>query len=435
MEPRSRTVLGAPGAHHTPGHDRRSIRMDREPHTVLDPTGADLHGEAARLRAQGPAVLVELPGGIPAWSVTRHDVIKQLAADRRVSRDPRRHWPAFADLPDDWPLNVWVKVVSAFTSYGAEHRRLRNLIATAFTPRRTEALRPLVQSLVDRLIRDLQIVPPGQAVDLRARYAYLIPTEVVCDLFGVPEQMRPWTRRVIDAALHTAAIPQQAAADYEDLQACMRALIATKRENPGEDMTSDLISARDEGTRLDERQLVSTLILMIGAGSETAVNLIAKATHALLTDPDQLALLRAGTVTWHDVIEETLRAEGPIMHMPLRYAVEDIDLGEGVLIRQGDPILLAFGAAGRDPAVHGPHADAFELTRTEKDHLAFGHGVHYCLGAPLARMEAHIALTALFTHFPDLALAVSPGELRPQTSFIANGHQELPVRLRPVPET
>jgi cytochrome P450 len=366
-----------------------------------------------------------------AWSVTHHDTIRQLAGAPQVSRDPRAHWPTLAELPEDWPLNVWVRVTSAFTSYGDEHRRLRRLISTAFTPRRTQALRPKVQQIVDHLITDLKALPPGEVVDLRSRFAYLVPTEVICDLFGVPADQRAWTRRVIDAALHTAATPEQAAADYADLWACMRQLIARKRAAPGPDMTSDLIAARDGDHRLDEDQLVSTLILMIGAGSETAVNLINSAVLALLTHPDQRALLSDGRATWEDLIEETLRLEGPIMHMPLRYAVEDIDLGHGVRIRQGEPILLAFGAAGRDPALHGETADAFDLTRTEKDHLAFGYGIHYCLGAPLARMEADIALRALFEHFPHLALAVPREELQQQESFIANGLQTFPVRLMP----
>lgn len=363
-------------------------------------------------------------------------MIKQLAADRLVSRDPRQHWPALDEVPADWALNVWVRVQSAFTSYGTDHRQLRNLIATAFTRKRTEALRPLVQDLIATLITDLKALAPAQEVDLRSQFAYIIPTEVICDLFGVPAEMRAWTRRVIDAALHTASTPEQAKADFEDLLACMSALIAVKRATPGRDMTSDLIAARDGEAKLDEQQLVSTLILMIGAGSETAVNLIAKATLALLTHPDQLAQLRAGRLTWKDVIEETLRVEGPIMHMPLRYAVTDIDLGEGTVIKQGDAIILAFGAAGRDPALHGDNSERFDATRTVKDHLAFGHGVHYCLGAPLARMEADIALRALFSAFPHLTLAVPEDELQPQESFIANGHRALPVILGdPAPDT
>ncbi|MCM2431028.1 cytochrome P450 family protein [Streptomyces sp. RKAG337] len=365
--------------------------------------------------------------------MTRFAQIKALTSDRRVSRDPRQHWPALAEISEDWPLSALVLPESAFNSYGPEHRRLRGLISTSFTPRRTEALRPQVQRIVDRLITDLIAVEPGHSVDLRATFAYKVPTEVICDLFGVPSELRPWMRRVIDAALHTAASPEQAQADFLDLRSCMAALIADKRAHPGQDMTSDLIAARDAEGQLDEEQLIGTCILMVGAGSETAVNLILKAVHALLSHPDQLALLRAGTVTWADVIEETLRSEGPIEHMPLRYAVEDIDLSDGVLIKAGDAILLGFGAAGRDPAVHGADADTFDATRSDKKHLAFGHGPHICLGAPLARMEADIALQALFSTFPNLALT-DPGQApRHQESFVANGFQEMSVRLSPEP--
>ncbi|GAB3120846.1 cytochrome P450 [Streptomyces calidiresistens] len=360
--------------------------------------------------------------------MTRAEHIRRLAADSRVSRDPRRHWPALNDLPEHWPLNVWVKVTSAFTAYGDEHRRLRRLIAGAFTPRRTEALRPAVRATVTRLIEDLSLVEPGRTIDLRTRFTYMIPTEVISDLFGVPQHMRAEARRVIDAALATAADPEQAGRDYADLWACMAALVAHKREAPGQDMTTDLIRARDGESRLTEDELISTLILMIGAGSETTVNLIGHAVVALLTHPDQHAMVRQGRISWDTVIEETLRWQGPIMHMPLRYAVEDIDL-DGVTIPKGDAILLAFGAAGRDPDLHD-HPATFDLTRSNPgDHTAFGHGAHYCPGAPLARMEAAIALPALFARFPRLALATDPDLLVPQESFIANGHRELPVTL------
>jgi cytochrome P450 len=166
---------------------------------------------------------------------------------------------------------------------------------------------------------------------------------------------------------------------------------------------------------------------MLSAGHETTVNLLDHAITALLTHPDQLALVRSGQRPWHDLVEEALRWQAPVPYLPLRYAVEDIDV-DGVRIPRGDAILAAYAAAGRDPALYGDTADRFDLTRTVKQHLAFGHGVHHCLGAPLARLEAEVALPALFDRFPNLALAGEPAPLR---TFLSNGHIALPVRRGP----
>lgn len=395
---------------------------------ALDPRGSDVHGEADRLRSQGPATLVHLPGGVPAWSVTSDHWIRRLAGDRRVSRDARQHWPALASIPDDWPLRFWVGGTSALAAYGDEHRRLRDLLAPSFTPRRTEALRPHVAAVVDGLVQKLWR-DERDVVDLRQEYTVPIPTEVIFGLFGVPDDLHDDMRRVVHSMVQTAATPAEAAAAIKDLGDRMNELVERKRREPGEDMTSDLIAAQRAG-QLTPQQVVGSLILMLGAGGETAANLIGEAVYALLTHPGQLALLRTGRVGWDDVIEETLRHQGPLMHMPLRYAVEDIDLDDGVRIRQGEAILLAFGAAGRDPEVHGETRADYDATRANKRHLAFGYGAHFCMGATLARLEAAIALPALFERFPGMALAVPAEELRPQPSFIVNGHQSLPVRLR-----
>ncbi len=367
-----------------------------------------------------------------AWSVGRFDLLKKLLLDPRVSKDPRQHWTAFAagEIPQDWQLFTWVAVNNMFTAYGGDHRRLRKLISPAFTARRTAALRPRIQQIADELLDRIELTPEGEFADLRENYAYSIPIQVICELFGVPDQQRDKLRVLVDGVFDTSATPEQALANYHAMYATLRELVEIKRAEPGDDMTSVLIATRDEddGTRLAEDELVDTLLLVVGAGHETTVNLIDNAIHTMLTQPGQLDLVRSGQVSWDDVIEESLRHRAPVAHLPLRYAVEDIDL-EGVLIRKGDPILANYQGAGLDAGRHGENAGVFDATRTDKEHLAFGHGVHFCLGAPLARMEAAIALPALFERFPKVELAVSPQELEPVGSFISNGHRTLPVRL------
>jgi cytochrome P450 len=209
------------------------------------------------------------------------------------------------------------------------------------------------------------------------------------------------------------------------------ALIAHRTEHPGDDLTTELIRVRDEdGDRLDDEELLYTLLLVIGAGFETTVNLICNAVVALLRQPEQLAAVRSGKVGWDAVVDETLRLHPSIASLPLRYAVEDVTV-DGVTIPAGDAIITTYAAAGLDPAHYGPDAAVFDAARGADDHMAFGIGVHRCIGAPLARVEALTALPAFFDRFPDVRLAVDADDLRQVPSFIAFGWQEVPVRLRP----
>lgn len=399
---------------------------------VLDPAGADVLGDAARIRARGPATRVTLPDGVPAWAVSDPELLRRLLTDDRVSKDAHRHWPLMVDgeIGPQWPLFAWVAVRNMFTAYGPDHRRLRRLISSAFTVRRTAALRPRVEAIVGALLDEVADAGADGPVDLRERFAYPLPIQVICELFGITdEDEREEIRRCVDVFFRTTATPEEAAAALPRLQEILRGLVEEKRARPGDDMSSDLITARDGGSQLSEEELVDTLALFLSAGHETTVNLLDNAVHAMLTRPGQLALVRDGRATWDDVIEETLRAEPPIANLPLRFAVEDIELDGGVVLRKGDAIINCYAAAGRDPVLHGPDADTFDVTRADKEHLAFGYGVHRCLGAPLAQLEAAVALPALFARFPGLALAVEPDELEPLASFISHGHRTLPVRL------
>jgi 2-hydroxy-5-methyl-1-naphthoate 7-hydroxylase len=390
--------------------------------------GKQLHTQVDYLRAAGPAVRVHLPEGVDAWAVTRGTIVKQLLTSPHVSKNPRTSWPGYVPGTIAW-LAAWVDVQSMFTSDGVDHQRLKQLIGKAFTARRVEALRPDVVALVDSLLDDMTNCATT-TVDLRATFAYQVPTGVICSLFGVPAEQRPEMLRCIDAVLITKATQEEAAAVGRDLYAAMAKPIDTKRRDPGEDMTSLLLAAHDQdGDQLSENELISTLILMIGAGSETAVNLIGSATRELLTHPDQLRTVLDDPSRWNDVIEETLRHSPPIMYLPLRYATADLDLGDGCVIPAGDAILLCFGGHGGDSAVH-ESPTAFDIDRETKEHLAFGHGIHFCLGAPLARLEAAVALPRLFDRFPHLSLAVDADQLQPQRSFIALGNEALPVNLK-----
>ncbi|MFG2905131.1 cytochrome P450 [Kitasatospora sp. NPDC048286] len=400
---------------------------------VIDRTGRDIHAEAARIRANGPVTRIELPGGVLAWSIADHETARQALSDHRLSKDPRQHWTDFAEgrIGEDFPLIGWVLMDNLTTRYGADHTRLRRLTAGAFTPRRVEAMRAEVQKAVDELLDELGQCEPGEVLDLKARFARPMPARVICDLFGVPAEDRAQILRGGEANIDTSLTPEEAAANVEQWHREMLEFVDSKRRDPGDDLTSDLVQVQEEdGSRLNDSELVGTLHLLLATGTEPVMNLLANATRALLTHPEQLALLRSGAVSWEDVIEETLRVEAPVAHLPFRFAVEDIELG-GVVIAKGDPVLINFAAVGRDGAMHGDSADAFDAGRPDKEHLSFGHGVYRCIGMPLARMEAEIALSALFSRFPDLELAVPAGELEPQVTFIMNGVQTLPVRLTP----
>ncbi|WP_229927520.1 cytochrome P450 family protein [Kitasatospora indigofera] len=389
----------------------------------LDPFGRDQHGENARLRAAGPAVLVELPGGVVVWAITHHDTLQQLLADPRIGKNPQL-WSTFTEgrLPEGWPLLNFVTVPGMVTADGDEHRRLRGLVTQAFTPRRIAELRPAVEARAAALLDRVALLEGD--FDLRAHFAYPLPMQVIGELLGLPARQQDELHELSNTLVSSSATPAAAVAAQQGLFALLASVVAAKRAEPGDDLTTDLIAARAADDRLTEQELVGTLLLMLVAGHETTLNLITNAVRALLAHPEQLRLVLDGQQPWSAVVEETLRYDSPVGQFPLRYATEDIEVG-GVLIRRGEALLASYGAAGRDEE-HYPDADRFDITRHAR-HLSLGHGPHFCLGSGLARLEAEIALSGLFGRFPGLTAADGPAP-EPIGSVISNSVRTLPVR-------
>lgn len=401
---------------------------------VLDPTGSDPDSEYQALRARGPATRVDVVG-VQAWSVSDPGLLKQLLTDKKISKDGRAHWPDFERVVQTWPLVLWVAVQNMFTAYGADHSRLRRMVAPAFTARRVAAFRPTVDALVEKVLDDLESrVDDDGLVDVREHLAYPLPIAVIGELMGFPEDRRDSFRSSVDRVFSTTMTTEESVQATADLYGALDALIEAKRADPGDDLTSLLIAARDEegdGAGFAPEEMRDTLALMISAGYETTVNVIDQAIATLLSAPKQLAHVREGRATWADIVEETLRHDPSIKHLPMRYAVTDVELPDGRTIKQGEPIIASYGAANRHPDWHGADADTFDATRVNKDHLAFGYGVHYCLGAPLARMEVVSVLEQFFARYPDAELAAGLEDLGRIPSLISNGHATLPVRLCP----
>ncbi|MER5886631.1 cytochrome P450 [Streptomyces sp. NPDC001941] len=401
------------------------------------------HAEAARMRAAGPVVAVELPGGVPAWLVTRHDVGMRVLSDPGFVKSPLA-WGAWrrGEVPADWPLLPFLTVANMTTATGADHRRLRRPVARALTPARVEALAPHVDRIAHELLDEVAASGPDESFDLRARFAHPLPVRIVCELLGVPGEQVPLLGELCDQLFGAPAAPDEAPRVHRALRDALARLADHKRRFPADDLTTALVTLHDENGdeygdgpgdgddpatgRLTESELVDTLLLLIVAGHETTVNLLGNAVRALLAHPEQLALLRTGGAPWSSAVEETLRWDPPVANFPFRYAVYDVELA-GTLVREGDPLVLSYISFGRDPEIYGEGADRFDVRRPVTRQLAFGHGLHYCVGATLARLEGQVALRALFTRFPRLAPDPAAPAPAPPPSLVFNPPGEIPV--------
>ena len=390
---------------------------------VIEHLGAEYFSDPysvhARLRAQHPVAQVIMPGGMPAWLVTGY------AEARAALTDPRLH-----KLPDGWrpePDSLLAALdLHMLNLDPPDHDRLRKLVNKAFTPRRVEELRPRITAITAELLDDMSTRPE---VDLLAAFAFPLPITVICELLGVPvadrDQFRAWSATIVADTVS----PEVFQADAGAMVRYFQMLLATRRREPADDLLSALVAARDEEDRLSENELLSMAFLLLVAGHETTVNLIASGMLALLLNPGELARLRADPALLSSAVEELLRYVNPVNNATFRFTGEPVEIG-GVPIGSNEVVLVSLSGANRDPARYAA-PDRLDLSRVNSGHLAFGHGIHYCLGAPLARLEAEIAFAGLLERFGSVTLAVPPSELRWRPSTLIHGLESLPVRLRP----
>ncbi|MFG2367784.1 cytochrome P450 [Streptomyces mirabilis] len=372
-----------------------------------------------RLRDTAPVHRVAGTDGNPAWLVTRYEDVREALASPLLSMDKKRALPGSyqgLSLPPALDANL-------LNMEAPDHTRIRRLVVRAFTSRRIEQLRTPVRETADRL---LDALGPHGSADLMTAYAAPLPITVICDLLGIPGEYRRDFRAWTDVLV--APDPTRPGAAKEAVAAMLgflTQLLADKRKKPADDLLSDLIAVRDEGDRLTEDELMSLAFLILFAGYENTVQLIGNAILGLLTHPDQLAALRANPERFPNAVEEFARHEGPALLAIRRFPVEDVTIG-AVTVPAGETVLLSLAAANRDPA-RFPDPERLDLGRDASGHLALGRGIHYCVGAPLARLETEIAVTALLERLPDLALDTDPAELRWRPSLRARGLLALPV--------
>jgi len=384
---------------------------------------AHVHEFMATARGEEPVFLTRQVSGVPTWVVTRYDDVRALLTDDRLRKDSGQlreiqkaklaeagHKPEVGSLFGPNMLNA----------DPPDHSRLRLLLAKEFTVRRVARLRPFTERLTDELLAAYE----GQdgPVDLVDGFAVALPALVISELLGVPgadrHEFQGWTGALLSGDLALSMPANDAIEGY------FKELIKAKSERPSEDLLSAMTLASEQSDRLSPDELLSAAVLLLVAGHETTANLISAGIRRLLTEPDLAAQLLAEP---QSVVEELLRLDSPVMLATTRFAAEDIEVG-GVTIPKGDLVALSVGSANRD-AERFEHGDQLDLDRGSRGHIAFGHGMHHCLGAPLARLEGEVALTALVRQFPDARLAVPVDELPVRRATIMNGYSEMPVFL------
>ena len=392
------------------------IELDRE--FVQNP-----HDLYRRLRISGPATPVVIWGGTPVWLITRYAEAKNLLNDPRLSKN---HASAMALFPPGTGHHLAGSInATMLMSDPPDHTRLRKIVMKAFTPRTVEALRPRVVCLAEDLLDQIDHVAADGPVDLIETFAAPLPMQVIGELLGVPVEYRDNFRAAVQPML-TRTDDEQLSPAAATLTSLLTALIALKRQRPADDLLSALVKVSEDGDRLSEGELLAMTYLLIVAGYETTMNLIGNGTLAMLQNPSQLAALRADPSAIPAAVEELLRFESPVNIATLRFTAVPISVG-GVPIPANEFVMIALLAANRD-GDRFPNPDRLDISRNANPHIAFGHGIHHCVGAPLARLEGEVALGRLFARFPRIERDdTAPLEYR--GSSILRGLKALPVRL------
>lgn len=384
------------------------------------------HRVSALLREEGSARKVRLPRGLATWIVTGYAEARAILADPRVGKDPAAIQRLFERDGFESAADSAVRALGAhmLNSDPPDHTRLRKLVNQAFTSRTVSRLRPRIEQITAEL---LDGIGDAERVDLLPVFAVPLPIRVICELLGVHAGDQPafatWSNTMV-----AWSTPEELQAAAAKMHAYLVDLIEEKRAEPAEDLLSGLIHASDEGDSLTADELLAMAFLLLVAGFETTVNLIANSVLALLREPEQLAALRADPTLLPGAVEEFLRYDGAIHLATIRFTKEAVPVGE-VEIPAGEFVLVSLLGANRDAGrFEDPHR--LDVTRSAAGHLAFGHGIHHCVGAPLARLEAEIALRGLLERFSDLGLDAEPETLRWRESTLVHGLETLPVRLR-----
>jgi cytochrome P450 len=379
------------------------------------------------MREENPVhVQPGLDGETPIWFVTRYDdVVTLLTDNERFVVDPKlalTHTELEAHVAEIADERASENLLA---KDGEDHRRLRRLVTKAFTPRIVEQLRPRIQQIADDLI---ELVEERGSMELVDDFAFPLPITVIAELLGIPvedrERFRVWSSNAVMPAL-TPEDREIARRRGDEFIEYLDDLFAQRRAEPSDDLVSALVQAEDGGDTLSENELYSMVVLLIVAGHETTVSLIANAVHTLLTHPEQLAALRADPSLMASAVEELVRFDSPVERTITRWVAVDSELGDQTL-RRGELVIAVVGSANRDGAQF-TGADALDLARADNKHVGFGRGPHYCLGAPLARLETEIALETLLRRLPNLRLAIAEGELYWRPIPLFRSLAELPV--------